>query len=157
MFNYSEYVREHPKEYKQFSFKDLLFLICECNPDSKKSFYVPDTYLRSFTSENTAPFSAVDLSKILRNLVLPVETNAVMTAFYDSVVSYFISDAYPPEVLLELKFRELLLYTNINPANQELKAYLYKLTIRDTDDLQLYCRQPAKPGSCSLNLLFSSH
>src|SRR5688572_11784165 len=191
MFNYYEYVKEHPEEYKQFSCKELLFLICECPPDFKKSedwaeyncfiyilsgkvivhsrdrswnlnqgetiflkkggcavektehdtfcslmFYVPDTYLRSFTRENAAQFSVVDLSTNSRNLVLPVETNAVMTAFYDSVVSYFISGAYPPEELLELKFRELLLNTIINPANQELKAYLYKLSIIGKDDLR---------------------
>ncbi|HZI52596.1 MAG TPA: AraC family transcriptional regulator [Chitinophagaceae bacterium] len=191
MFNYYDYVREHPEEYKQFSCKELLFLICECPPDFKKSedwaehncfiyilsgkvivhsrdrcwnlkqgdtiflkkggcavekteydsfcslmFYVPDTYLRSFTRENTVQFSAFDLSKISGDLVLSVETNPVMTAFYDSVVSYFISDAYPPEDLLELKFRELLLNTIINPANQELKAYLYKLSIIGKDDLR---------------------
>ena len=191
MFNYYDYVKEHPAEYKQFSCKELLFLICECPPDFKKSedwaehncfiyilsgkviahsrerswnlqqgdtmflkkggsavektehdtfcslmFFVPDTYLRSFTRENAAQFSDVDLSKVSRNPVLPVASSPVMSAFYDSVISYFISDTHPTEDLLELKFRELLLNTIINPANRELRAYFYKLTISDTDDLR---------------------
>ncbi len=191
MLNYYEFVKSHPEDYKQFSCKDLLFLLCECPPDFKKSedwseynafayvlsgkvimhsrerswqlqqgdtvfmkkggcgiektehdsfcsllFYVPDKYIRSFVRENAARFSAIDLSIITRSLALPVATNAVLAAFYDSVVSYFISGTCPPEDLLELKFRELLLNIISNPSNKELTAYFYKLGLSDTDDLQ---------------------
>ena len=191
MVNYYDYVKNHPEEYKQFSCKDLLFLLCECPPDFKKSedwaehncfayvlsgkviihsrerswhlqqgdtifmkkggcgvekteydtfcslmFYVPDDYIRSFARENAALFSNIDLSAISRDLVLAVETNAVLTAFYDSVVSYFLAGTQPPEDLVELKFRELLLNIISNPANKGLKAYFYKLSISNTDDLR---------------------
>src|SRR5688572_19383000 len=111
MVNYYDYVKNHPEEYKQFSCKDLLFLLCECPPDFIKSedwsehncflyvmsgehimhsrqrswrltegntvflkkggcgiekvdqttfcslmFYVPDSYIHSFTRENASLF-----------------------------------------------------------------------------------------------------
>ena len=36
MMNYYDYVK-NPEDYKQFSCKDLLFLLCECPPDFKKT------------------------------------------------------------------------------------------------------------------------
>lgn len=191
MVNYYQYVKAHPEFYKQFSCKDILFLLCECPPDFKKTedwseynafsyvlsgevilhsrerswhlkhgdtvfmkkggcgiektehdsfcsllFYIPDSYIRSFVRANANHFSGTDLSLISPSFALPVETNTVLAAFYDSVASYFITGTQPAEDLLELKFRELLLNIITNPANRELKAYFYKLGISDTDDLQ---------------------
>src|SRR6185436_7244585 len=164
MLNYYDFVKEHPEEYKQFSCRELLFLICECPPDFKQSedwsehncflyimngetimhsregswhlregdtaflkkggcsieklenhtfctllFYVPDSYIRSFTRENIRLFSHEDSLPVSRSLLLPVEMNEVLRSFYDSVISYFVANTLPTEDLLELKFRELLL------------------------------------------------
>ena len=191
MLNYYDFVKEHPEEYKQFSCKELLFLICECPSDFKKSedwsehncfvyimngevivhsreaswrlkqgdtaflkkggcniekvenntfctllFYVPDSYIRSFTRENIRLFNPEDSSAVSRSLLLPVEINEVLRSFYESVISYFVTDAQPPEDLLELKFRELLLNIITSRANRELRAYFQKLASSNMDDLE---------------------
>ncbi len=191
MLNYYDFVKEHPEEYKQFSCKELLFVICECPSDFSKSedwsehncfvyimngeiimhgkdaswrlrqgdsaflkkggcvieraelhtfcsllFYVPDSYIRAFIRENIQLLHTDDSAPVSRSMLLPVEMNEVLRSFYDSVISYFVADTKPPEHLLELKFRELLLNTFFNQANRELKAYFQKLATSNMDDLE---------------------
>jgi AraC-like DNA-binding protein len=191
MLNYYDFVKEHPEEYKQFSCKELLFVICECPSDFKKSedwsehncfvyimngeiimhsretswrlkegdtaflkkggcsieraehhtfcsllFYVPDSYIRSFIRENIRLLRPEDSAPVSRSMLLPVEMNEVLRSYYESVISYFVANTQPPEDLLELKFRELLLNTIINQANRELKAYFQKLAVSNMDDLE---------------------
>ena len=190
MVNYYDYVKSHPEEFKQFSCKELLFLIIDCPPDFTKAedwaehncflyvitgnhivysrerswllqqgatvfmkkggcgiekvdeetfcalmFYVPDSYIQSFARENASLFPRIELSMVTGDLVLPVNTTDVLTSFYESVISYFTSGTQPPEDLLELKFRELLLNIITNSANKELTAYFYKLFLTNTVDL----------------------
>src|SRR5688572_18791376 len=191
MVNYYDYVKSHPEEFKQFSCKELLFLIIDCPPDFTKAedwaehncflyvitgnhmvysrerswllqqgatvfmkkggcgiekvdeetfcalmFYVPDSYIQSFARENASLFPRIELSMITSDLVVPVETNDVLISFYESVISYFTSGTQPPEDLLELKFRELLLNIIANSTNKELTAYFYKLFLTNAVDLQ---------------------
>jgi AraC-like DNA-binding protein len=191
MLNYYEFVKSHPEEYKQISCKDLLFVLCECPADFKKSedwsehnifiyiisgqvilhsrertwhlqqgdtvfmkkggcaiektdydsfcsllFYVPDTYIRSFTMDKAGLLPVQQVAPITRSLVIPVDTDPVLTAFFNSVISYFISGTHPSEDLVELKFKELLLNIISNPANKELAWYFYRLGLNDTDDLR---------------------
>jgi AraC family transcriptional regulator, exoenzyme S synthesis regulatory protein ExsA len=191
MLNIYDYIKAHPEEFKQFSCKELLFLIIDCPPDFTSSedwaehncflyvitgrhilfsrerswflkqgdtmfmkkggcgiqkvdedifcalmFYVPDSYLRSFIRERVETYPAADPSLGSNDLVLPVETNVILTTFFDSVISYFTAGKQPPEDLLELKFRELLLNIITNPSNKKLTAHLYKLFLTNADELQ---------------------
>lgn len=191
MLNFYDFIKEHPTEIKQFTCKDLLFLINECSPDFKKvedwaehnvflyvttgkhylysrervwfldkgstvfvkkgglgiekaeedffcalMFYVPDDYIRSFIRENKAIIPPVDLSLVSNDKILPVQTTAVMGAFYESVLPYFSQTIQLPEDLVELKFRELLLHIITNRENRELAAYFCRLAMSDRDDLQ---------------------
>jgi AraC-like DNA-binding protein len=77
-----------------------------------------------------------DLSILSADNVLPIQTTAVMTAFYQSVLTYFSPGIQPTESLLELKVRELLLNIIITKNNPELIAYFYKLAFTYEDDLQ---------------------
>jgi transcriptional regulator GlxA family with amidase domain len=52
------------------------------------------------------------------------------------MLHYFYSEKKPPEDLLELKFRELLLNIITNPANAEMNAYLQTLLLPESDNLQ---------------------
>lgn len=191
MLNFYDFVKEHPVEIRQFSCKDLLFLINECPPDFVKGedwsehnifiyvtngrhdlysrertwhldtgstvfvkkgalglervdedtfcalmFYVPDEYIRSFIRENNAVLSPVDPSIISNDKILPVQSTAIMTAFYESVLPYFSLTTQPPEKLIELKFRELLLNIISNRDNKELTAFFYRLALTNADDLK---------------------
>ncbi|HEV8506753.1 MAG TPA: AraC family transcriptional regulator [Chitinophagaceae bacterium] len=191
MVNHYEFVKDNPQVFKQFSCKELLFLIIDCPPEFTQSedlvehncfiyvitgnhmlfsrekswiistgqtafikkgglgikkiddelfcalmFYVPDSYLRSFIHEKTGIISKIDPVETSHHLILSVAHDQILAAFYDSVLSYFAAGKQPPEDLVELKFRELLLNIIINPANKELTCYLYKLFIDRADELQ---------------------
>lgn len=190
MNNYYEKVKAQPEIFKQFAYKDLLFiyydcplLVCkqdvwsQCNyllyavtgnkgfhtPDRswtllegtaifvKKgaciierfsedtlclmAFFVPDSYLRSFLKANPALLQK-NLPVEATDIVIPVEVNTIMKGYYQSVLPYFTSGIRPPEDLLELKFRELLLNILSNPANTALNGYLQTLLSCDADDLR---------------------
>jgi AraC family transcriptional regulator, exoenzyme S synthesis regulatory protein ExsA len=190
MLNYYDFVKANPGEFKQFSCKDLLFLIIDCPPDFTKGedwsqynafiyviggnhklfnrerawhlqtgssvfvkkgglgtervdeeifcalmFYVPDEYLCSFIRENADLLPPADLSSAFNDKILPVQTTAVMDAFYQSVLPYFSQTEQPPEDLVELKFRELLLNIITDRNNKELTTFFYRLAMTNADDL----------------------
>ncbi len=99
-------------------------------------FYVPDSYIHSFFSDKRSEPSQFEKSLISGNMLIDLETNEVLVAFFNSVLSYFETDRQPPEELLELKFKELLLNIISNPANKELTSYLYKVFHSGNDDLR---------------------
>jgi AraC family transcriptional regulator, exoenzyme S synthesis regulatory protein ExsA len=188
--NYYEKVKAQPEIFKQFAYRDLLFiyydcplLVCkqdvwsQCNyllyavtgnkgfhtPERswtlwegtaifvKKgaciierfsedtlclmAFFVPDSYLRSFLGSNPTLLRK-DLPVGPTDIVIPVEVDTVMKGYYQSVLPYFTSGVRPPEDLLELKFRELLLNILSNPANNVLSGYLQTLLSPHADDLR---------------------
>ena len=191
MTNHYDFVKANPALFKQFSCKELLFLIIDCPPDFIRAeelidhncflyvisghhllfsrerswliskgatvfikkggvgiqkvdeepfcalmFYVPDSYIQLFLNDKARVFSSVGPTPVSKDLLVNVETNEVLVTFFNSVLSYFYNDRQPPEELLELKFRELLLNIITNPANMELTAYLCKVFLSSTDDLQ---------------------
>lgn len=100
-------------------------------------FYVPDEYICSCVRENTSLLSHHQGSANCEDQVLPVKTNAVIDAFYESILAYFTSSSQPPENLLELKFRELLLTLISIENNPELTSYFCNLANLDRmQDLQ---------------------
>jgi AraC family transcriptional regulator, exoenzyme S synthesis regulatory protein ExsA len=191
MLNFYDFIKAHPEELKQFSFKDLLFLIMDCPPDFSKSedwaehncfihvlrginrmytrehswqlekgstvflrkgaigieklvpeatcalmFYVSDEYIRSFMKENSALIPPLALSCRFNAQVIAIQETPVMTAFYESVATYFSSGSQLSEHLLELKFKELLLNIVTSESNLELVGYFCKLAQSGMDDLQ---------------------
>ena len=99
-------------------------------------FFVPDDYLRLFIREQVSLIPFVNSCSCSGDRLLPVCSSPVMSAFYESILSYFSTNTKPAENLLELKFKELLLNIITNDKNQELAGYLCQLTQASTDDLQ---------------------
>lgn len=91
------------------------------------AFFIPDSYLLSFLSENKALLTKEKISTHENDLVLSLEVNEMMLAYYESVIPYFFSSVKPPEYLLELKFKELLYNIIGNPSNTDLNSYLNTL------------------------------
>lgn len=69
-------------------------------------------------------------------LVLSLEVNEMMLAYYESVIPYFNLTVKPPEDLLELKFKELLFNIIGNPANTELNSFLHTLVSPQVNNIQ---------------------
>jgi len=99
-------------------------------------FFVPDDYLKSFIRENGSLDFPLDPRAPSNERLLPVHSTPVMSAFYQSILSYFSTDIRPAENLLELKFKELLLNIITDEKNRELTNYLYRLAQTNHDDLQ---------------------
>jgi AraC-like DNA-binding protein len=98
-------------------------------------FYVPDSYIHSFLNDKKSELLQFEHSLISNDMLIDMETNEVLVAFFNSVLSYFETDQQPSEELLELKFKELLLNIISNPANKELTSYLYKVFLSGNNDL----------------------
>jgi len=98
-------------------------------------FYVPDSYIHSFLNDKKSEPLKFAYSSISNDMLIDLETNDVLVAFFNSVLSYFETDRQPTEELLELKFKELLLNIISNPANKELTSYLYKVFLSGNNDL----------------------
>jgi len=100
------------------------------------TFFIPDSYLRSFVKENISLRPASSLLKPKNELLTPLRVNRIMTAYFDSLIPYFYSEIKPPEDLLELKFRELLLNIFHDPENADLKTYFLHLLSPQQDSFQ---------------------
>ena len=98
-------------------------------------FYVPDRYIHSFLKDKKFELLQFEHSPISNDMLIDLETNEVLVAFFNSVLSYFETNRQPPVGLLELKFKELLLNIISNPANKELTSYLYKAFLSGNNDL----------------------
>ena len=99
-------------------------------------FIMPDSFIRTFMSENKNLLQIDTKEEAANDLVIPVDADEVMKAFYDSVLPYFTSEIKPPENLVELKFKELLLNIIRNPINKELIAYMQSLVKRSESSLE---------------------
>ena len=99
-------------------------------------FYVPDSYIHSFLKDKKSGPLQFEHSSVSNDMLIDLETNDVLVAFSNSVLSYFDTERQPTEELLELKFKELLLNIISNPVNKELTAYLHKVFLSGNDDLR---------------------
>ena len=89
-------------------------------------FVMPDCFINSFL-KGYAPSEVPTSSSTMP--IIPIYDNAVIHSFYQSIIPYFAHAEDVPADILELKFKELLLYILHNPENEELRNYL--LTLRD--------------------------
>lgn len=88
--------------------------------------FVPDQFIID-TLQSSALVQPAGLPSTTADTVLFLETEPVLTAYFQSVFSYFGQEQKPPAALLELKFRELILCILASPHNRRLAGYLYSL------------------------------
>ena len=116
------------------------------------AFFIPDDYLRGFMLQHHSLSHKGAAGVASKNLVIPLEVNETMLAYYDSVIPYFSSQIKPPEDLLELKFKELLFNIVGNPANNELTDYLHTLVLPQANNIQ-----PIIEANCCFNLTLEDY
>ena len=100
------------------------------------AFFIPDNYLRSFLSENRTLLTKETIDTSENDLLISLEVDEMMLAYYKSVIPYFHLPIKPSEGLLELKFRELLYNIIGNPANTELNSYMKTLVSKQANNIQ---------------------
>jgi AraC family transcriptional regulator, exoenzyme S synthesis regulatory protein ExsA len=116
------------------------------------AFFIPDDYLRSFLSENRALLTRWKNNTQENDMVISLDVNEMMHAYYESVIPYFHSPEKPSEDLLELKFRELLFNIIGNPANTELAGFLNTLVSQQANNIQ-----PVIEANYCYNLTLNSY
>ncbi|MBS1662355.1 MAG: helix-turn-helix transcriptional regulator [Bacteroidetes bacterium] len=91
------------------------------------AFFMPDSYLFDFIKEyrTSLPFDRSTPSPL--EVFTPLYLNDMAKVFFDSMLPYFVQHPAPPESLVELKFRELLLTLLSSPQNRGLLHYLGQL------------------------------
>jgi AraC-like DNA-binding protein len=91
-------------------------------------FFMPDDFLKQLIRENRNSLSLAHLPEAGMDYLLPLDVNAISHSFLQSMLPYFTQSPPPPENLIELKFKELVLSILSNPKNGRLLSYLHQLS-----------------------------
>ncbi|HEX7847108.1 MAG TPA: AraC family transcriptional regulator [Chitinophagaceae bacterium] len=88
-------------------------------------FIMPDSFIQSFLKD----YGSGKQPAIAKTPpIISVYDDIMIRSFYQSVIPYFATTEKVAEDIIELKFKELLLYILHNPANEELHSHF--LTIK---------------------------
>ena len=87
--------------------------------------FMPDDYIREVVQPHPQVFSG--LKEQETDSVFPVSLDNTLHAYFQSLSSYFFSDQAPSEILLEIKFRELLLNLISSVLHNGLSSYFKSL------------------------------
>lgn len=99
------------------------------------AFFIPDEFLIDVARTNHPGFSSsTHLSQPVEP-VLPLNVNEISESFFSSMLPYFNLSPPPPENLVELKFRELVLSLLANSENELFASYVRNL--KEENDVSL--------------------
>lgn len=96
--------------------------------------FVPDQFIVETIQQYKVP--ATVETDMPSDSVIPVEPDPVLDIYFQSVFSYFGQEQKPPDALLELKFRELIMSIFSSGKNKPLSAYLLSLCRKNAACLQ---------------------
>jgi AraC family transcriptional regulator, exoenzyme S synthesis regulatory protein ExsA len=91
-------------------------------------FFMPDLFLKQLVRENRNSLPLSRLPEAGNDHVMLLDVNAISTSFFQSMLPYFTQSPPPPENLLELKFKELVLSLLSNHQNDRFLSYLNNLS-----------------------------
>ena len=91
-------------------------------------FFIPDDFLKQLINENRKSLPLSNLPEAAVDHVLPLNVNDISHSFFFSMLPYFGQTPPPPENLIELKFKELVLSLLSNKENKRFLSYLNNLS-----------------------------
>lgn len=91
------------------------------------TFFIPDGFLKQLINDNERNLKLNDLPEAGSDHVIPLSVNELSKSFFFSMLPYFTQTPAPPENLLELKFKELVLSLLSQDQNQQLLSYINSL------------------------------
>jgi AraC-like DNA-binding protein len=91
------------------------------------AFFMPDDFLKQIILENRNTLPSNISVEEESDHILPLEVNELSKSFFLSMLPYFRQSPPPPEHLVELKFKELILSLLANKKNNNLLSYLNHL------------------------------
>jgi AraC-like DNA-binding protein len=98
-------------------------------------FFIPDAFVREAVRELAAQLQPISRVPDVHELVIRVNNDMALSAFFHSMLVYFAGDEKPPEALLRLKLKELLASILLSPSNPALSAYFRSLATCDAPPL----------------------
>ena len=90
--------------------------------------FVPDDFISSVIKESSAHIPKCTIENT--DTVIYLYLDEVLSAYFPSVLSYFVKEEPPPGNLLEIKFKELIIDLLLSPHNESLCSYLKSLCDR---------------------------
>ena len=87
-------------------------------------FCMPDNYLQQLLKEYRSQVVIRSMSQSPQNSVIEITASETTRSYFYSLLPYFTQQPPPPENLLELKFRELILNIFSTAGNAALLSYL---------------------------------
>jgi len=100
------------------------------------AFFMPDGFLKNLVNENRNNLPLANLAEAGFDHLLPLEVNDLSKSFFFSMLPYFLQAPPPPENLLELKFKELILSLLSNKMNSRFLSYLNNLTNQTSPSIE---------------------
>ena len=88
--------------------------------------FVPDDFIANVFQQNGR--NVIESDTTHEDAVFPIAMDETLSAYFQSVFSYFVKNEPPPKNLLEIKFKELILNLICSPANQSVCAYFRLLS-----------------------------
>jgi AraC-like DNA-binding protein len=119
------FVKKGANIVKQFYDKDFCALI----------IFIPDEFITDIIQHSHLKRESISTDPV-SDSVIPVEPDPVLTAYFQSVFSYFGQEQKPSTDLLELKFKELILYILSSGKHLKLAGYFFSLCEKNKACLQ---------------------
>ena len=88
--------------------------------------FVPDDFIKAVFQKYRIPLAASPAHEITDSII-PLSTDAVLDAYFHSLLTYLHQPTPPSATLLRLKFEELLVNILSNNAHRTLKCFLSEL------------------------------
>jgi AraC-like DNA-binding protein len=87
-------------------------------------FFIPDKFLKQIIIDNRDSLPSIHLTAPGENSVLSLSVDDLSKSFFMSMLPYFTQAPPPPENLIELKFKELVLSLLSNKDNRQLLSWI---------------------------------
>jgi AraC-like DNA-binding protein len=91
-------------------------------------FFIPDAFVKDIVREVAGEIRAVSPDADARRSVIRVQNGVALSAFFQSMMSYFSGSEKPAEPLLRLKMKELILGLLTGRSNRALASYFRSLS-----------------------------
>ena len=88
------------------------------------AFFMPDHFLKQLIVENQKQLPLAHLPEAGTDHIMLLDVNELSKSFFQSMLPYFSQTPPPPENLVELKFKELILSLLTHKNNQRFLSYL---------------------------------
>ena len=129
-------IYHHQKHYWELKEGTCAFLKPSCFTAEKLKgdewcvmvFFVPNDFLLQLVKDNQRAIAFVNLPPVPAEPLMLLDVNEISLFCFASMLPYFSQSPSPPENLVELKFKELVLSLLINQKNKALLSYLNDLS-----------------------------